>query len=151
MARIYSRKKGKSGSKKPIKKVKHSWITYDDKTTEQLVVKFAKAGKTASEIGVTLRDSYGISDVRTITKKRIGEILEKNNLKPKVPDDLKALIKKDIAVMKHIEANKHDMTARRGLILTESKIHRLVKYYKGNGELPQDWIYNRTKAKVLIE
>lgn len=54
MARIYSRKKGKSGSKRPIKRVKPSWVSYDAKVVEQLVVKLAKAGKTAAEIGLML-------------------------------------------------------------------------------------------------
>ncbi|MEK6861018.1 MAG: 30S ribosomal protein S15 [Nanoarchaeota archaeon] len=151
MARIYSRKKGKSGSKRPIKRVKPSWVAHDAKVVEQLVVKLAKTGKTAAEIGLILRDSYGIPDVKAITKKRIIQILKDNKLTPNIPYDLKALIRKDIAIMKHLEANKHDMPAHRGLILTESKIHRLIKYYKDKRILPESWAYDRKKAKVLAE
>lgn len=151
MARIYSRKKGKSGSKRPIKRVKPSWVAHDAKVVEQLVVKLAKAGKTAAEIGLILRDSYGIPDVKAITKKRIMQILKENKLTPNIPYELKALIRKDIAIMKHLETNKHDMTARRGLILTESKIKRLSKYYIIKKILPVSWVYNRSKAKVLAE
>mgnify|MGYP001620044515 FL=1 len=151
MARIYSRKKGKSGSKKPIKKVKPTWVTYDAKTVEQLVVKLAKTGKTSSEIGLVLRDTYGIPDVMAITKKNITKMLSENKLSPNIPYDLKALIRKGIIIMKHLETNKHDVPSLRGLILTESKIKRLVKYYKYNKILPEGWVYNRSKAKVLAE
>lgn len=151
MARIYSRRKGKSRSKRPIKRVKPSWVAHDAKVVEQLVVKLAKSGKTAAEIGLILRDSYGIPDVKAITKKRIMHVLKENKLSPNIPYDLKSLIKKDIVIMKHLEINKHDMTARRGLILTESKIKRLAKYYKSKKVLPENWIYDRSKAKVLVE
>ncbi len=151
MARLYSRKKGKSGSKRPSPRVKPVWVTYDEKTVEQLVVKLAKTGKTASVIGIELRDMYGIPDVKAITKKSIVALLREHNLQGKLPDDLKALIKTDIALMKHLETNKKDMPAQRGLRLSESKIGRLVKYYKRTAVLVSDWKYDRSKAKILIE
>src|SRR3989338_9342176 len=109
MARLYSRKKGKSGSKRPVVRVKPAWVTYDDKTVEQLVVKLAKTGKTASTVGIELRDAYGIPDVQAITKKSIAKILADHELQGKLPEDLKALIKNDIALMKHLETNKKDI------------------------------------------
>ena len=151
MARMYSRKKGKSGSNKPVKKLKPVWLRYGSKETEQIVIKLAKAGKTASEIGIILRDSYGIPSVRLITKKKIAQILEKDNLTPKLPYDLSALIKKEVAIMKHMDVNKKDMTAKRGLVLTDSKIRRLVKYYKKVGKLPENWKYDKKNAKLLLE
>ena len=151
MARIYSRKKGKSGSKKPVKKAKPSWVRYDAKTVEQLVVKLAKQGLTASLIGLHLRDSYGIPDVQILTNKRISHILEEHQLVPKIPDDLRALVIRDIAITKHLEINKKDMVALRGRLLTESRIKRLVTYYKENGVLPSTWKYERAKAKLLLE
>lgn len=151
MARMYSRKKGKSGSKKPVKKTKPVWLRYGSKETEQLVIKLAKAGKTASEIGIILRDSYGVPSVRAITKKKITQILQENKLTPKLPYDVLALIKKEIDLMKHAETNKKDMTAVRGLTITDSKIRRLVKYYKRTGKLPADWSYDKKNAKLLLE
>lgn len=148
---MYSKKKGKSGSKKPVKKTKQSWIRYDTKEVEQLILKLARAGKTASQIGLILRDRYGIPNVNAIVKKKITKVLEENNLKPKLPEDLLALIKKSIRLMKHLEINKKDMPVRRGLQLTESKIKRLSKYYKKINRLPKEWKYSREKAKLLIE
>ena len=150
MARRYSGKHGKHGSKKPVNKAKPTWVSYADKEIEQLVVKLAKAGKTTSQIGLMLRDSYGIHDVKVITGKKITKIVEENKLLPNIPEDVTALMKKEISLMKHLEKNKHDMTAKRGLQLTESKIHRLSKYYKRINKLPKDWKYDKESIKLII-
>ncbi|GAF76633.1 unnamed protein product [marine sediment metagenome] len=150
MARMHSRKRGKSGSKKPVKKVKKSWIRYSAKEVEQLTLKLAKQEKTTSEIGMILRDSYGVPDVKLITKKSITKILEENKLKAKIPEDLTALIRKAIRLMKHLDDFRKDQTVKRGLTLTESKINRLAKYYKRKGKLAKDWKFERSKAKMLV-
>ncbi|MFH1592214.1 MAG: 30S ribosomal protein S15 [Candidatus Woesearchaeota archaeon] len=151
MARMYSRKKGKSGSHKPTKKAKKSWVIHSAKEVEKLVVKLAKTGLTSAQLGLALRDTYGIPDVRTITKKKIDKILKENKLSKKIPEDLLALIKKDITLTKHRETHKKDMTVKRGQQLTLSKINRLSKYYKSTGKLPEDWKYDSSKAKLLLE
>jgi len=150
MARMHSRKKGKSGSTKPLEKKKSTWLRYSAKEIESLVVKLAKTGKTTSEIGLELRDSYGVPDVKTLTKKKINAILKENKLASKLPEDLRNLIRREIDILKHMEKNKQDMTAKRGLQLTESKINRLVKYYKKKGVLDKTWKYTREKAELLI-
>ena len=147
---MYSRKKGKSGSKKPVKRTKKVWLRYSDKEVEQLIIKLSKQGNTQSKIGIILRDTYGVPDVRRVLNKRIGDIMEENKLKPQLPEDLIALIKKELNILKHMESNKKDMPAKRGLQLTESKIKRLVKYYKKEGILDKGWVYNRDKAKLLV-
>ena len=151
MARMHSRKKGKSGSTKPVRKVPPSWLKYKPFEVEKLVIKLAKEGYDSAMIGLILRDSYGIPSVKAITGKKIVKILEENNLAPKVPEDLKNLMKRVIAIMKHMEKNRKDMTAKRGLQLTESKIRRLVKYYKRVGKLPKSWTYSRDKINLLLK
>lgn len=150
MARMHSRKKGKSGSKKPIGKTKYVWVRYQPKEIEKLVLKLFNSGKSQSEIGIILRDNYGIPDVKTLTSKKINQILAENKVAIDMPEDLKSLIKREIKILKHMEANKKDMPSKRGLQLTESKIRRLVKYYKKNGKLPSDWTYDRNRIKLLI-
>ena len=66
MARKYSRKHGKSGSKKPLKKTLPVWLRYKPNEVELLITKLSKEGKNSSEIGVVLRDTYGIPDVRLL-------------------------------------------------------------------------------------
>ncbi len=151
MARMYSRKKGQSGSKKPAGKTSYSWLGYKPKEAEMLIVKMAKEGKSPSQIGLVLRDSYGIPDVRKLLKKKITDVLESKKLLGELPEDLLSLIRKDVSIIKHLEANKQDMTALRGKQLTESKIKRLVNYYKKKGRIPETWKYDPKKAGMFVE
>ncbi len=151
MARMHSRKRGKAGSKKPSKKVKPSWLRYKPKEIELVVVKLAKEGKTPSQIGLVLRDTYGIPDVKVAAGIKISKILAEKGLLGKIPEDLMALIKKSIRLQKHLEANKQDKPVLRGLQLTQSKIKRLVKYYKRTERLPMDWKYDPKSIGLYAE
>ena len=151
MAKMHSRKKGKSGSHKHIIKTKNAWVIHSEKEIEKLVIKLAKNDLHSSQIGLRLRDSYGIPNVKSITKKGLVHILKENSLTKKIPEDILSLIKKDVRLTKHLEINKKDMAVKRGLQLTLSKINRLSKYYKRVGKLPTDWKYDRSKAKLLLE
>jgi len=151
MARMHSRAKGVSGSKKPSKKTVPAWIRYKAKEVEMLISKMAKDGKTSSQIGITLRDTYGIPDVKTLTGKRVSQILDEKKLLPDVPEDLRSLIRKSALIRKHQEGNRMDKTALHGLQLTESKIKRLVKYYKHTKRLPLDWKYEPSKSSTYLE
>lgn len=151
MAKMHSRALGKSGSKRPLKKTKPSWVRFGSKEVELLVAKLSKEGKSPSKIGLYLRDVYGIPDVRILTKKKIGVILQEKGIRPEIPEDLHSLIKKSVQLQKHREENKKDMTALRGLQLTESKIWRLVKYYKRVGRLPMDWKFDRQSIRLYAE
>lgn len=150
MSRMHSGSKGKSGSKKPLKKVA-SWVPYKDKEAEKLVVKYAKAGKSTSEIGLILRDVHGINSVKALTEKKISTLLKENNLTKKLPEDMISFIKKLIAIKQHLEKNKHDETANRGLILTISKINRLKAYYTRSKRLPANWKLDESRLKMYIE
>src|SRR3989338_127030 len=150
MARMYSGKSGKSGSKKPLKKTAPAWVRLSAKEAEMLISKLAKEGASASFIGLTLRDKYGVPDVQALCGKSIAGILKDKSALPQIPEDVTALMKRAAAIHKHMLLNKHDMTAKRGLTLTESKIKRLVKYYKKNGRISQDWKYDITQAGYLL-
>ncbi len=147
---MYSRDRGISGSTTPIKKIP-SWMRYKGKEIEKLIIKLAKGGNTPSEIGMVLRDTYGIHSVKAVSKKSISETLDENKLLKEIPEDLMALIKKFIEVKKHLEKNRQDKTAKRGLQLTDSKIRRLVKYYKKTKKLPADWKFEAEKVKMYVE
>jgi small subunit ribosomal protein S15 len=151
MARMYSRKKGKAGSTKPLRKTAPSWVRYGAKEIEMLIIKLAKEGNAPSKIGLILRDNYGIPLSKQITGKKITRILKEKNLLQKFPEDLLALIKRSIAVRKHLEKNSKDETAVRGLTLTENKIKALAKYYKKIKKLPVDWKYEPKKIRLYLE
>ncbi|MBU0757679.1 MAG: 30S ribosomal protein S15 [Nanoarchaeota archaeon] len=151
MARMYSRKKGKSGSTKPTKPQLQNWVRYKPKEIELLIVKLAKEGNTSSQIGLHLRDTYGIPDIKLIAQSSISEILKKKKLLAEIPEDLMFVLKRVVALQKHLETNKHDEVGKRGIILAESKVKRLVKYYKKTGLLAEDWKYDRKKVSLMIE
>lgn len=151
MARMYSRKKGKSGSTRPANPTKPAWIQLKDKEIEMLIVKLAKENMSKSKIGLLLRDQYGIPDVKLVTGKSITQILDAKQLTPEIPEDLMNLIRKAVFIRKHLEENHKDQPAKRGLILTESKIMRLSKYYKGTGKLDVAWKYNPETIKLLVD
>jgi len=151
MARMHSRKRGKAGSKKPLKRTTKSWLSYKPKEVEMLIVKLAKERKTPSQIGTYLRDVYGIPDIKVITKKSVTKILEDHKLLKQIPEDLTALIIKKIKLEKHLEENKQDKTSLHGLQLTEAKIKRLAKYYKRTKKLPVDWKYDPKRVKIHVE
>ena len=142
MARIHARKKGKSSSSKPDV-VDVSFVTIKAKEIEKLIVQFAKEeDMPASQIGLKLRDTYAVPSVKVVCGKSITQILAENELKKDVPEDLQALVSKVQSLKKHLSSNTRDVHNKRNLILVESKIRRLVKYYKKNNRIPQNWRYD---------
>ncbi|HIH11951.1 TPA: 30S ribosomal protein S15 [Candidatus Woesearchaeota archaeon] len=150
MARMHSGAKGKSGSKRPAKHVP-VWAPFKEKEVEKLVLKYVKAGKEPSEIGIILRDSYGINSVKALTGKNVTTILAENKLLPELPEDLLNLIRKMVSIKQHLEKNHHDQSGHRGLILTSSKIRRLVKYYQRMKKLPMNWKLDTERLKMYLQ
>jgi small subunit ribosomal protein S15 len=151
MARMHSRKKGKSGSKRPPTKTPPEWLQYGKEETVEMVLKLAREDKSLSQIGVILRDQFAIPSVKAIVGKSVSQILKENKLKSKWPEDLMNLIKKAVKLRRHLETNKTDIHNRRVLRLVESKIKRLVSYYKKTGVVPEDWYYKPEEAALLIK
>ncbi len=141
MAKMHTRRRGKAGSKKPLLEPVPSWVQYKKDEIETVVIKLAKQGISQSQIGLVLRDSYGIPDVEKITGKKVGVILEEKGQHHDIPEDLQSLIKRAVKIKKHMETHKKDMHSKLGLQRTEAKIFRLVKYCKRTGRLPENWKY----------
>lgn len=148
MARLFTSKRGRSGSTRPISKKAPSWCKYRDEEVEALIIKLAKQGNSAAAIGNILRDTYGIPLSKPITGKKIGDIISQSQTAPNIPEDLQVLLKKATGLAKHLQKNKQDYVNKHSLTLVESKIHRLVKYYKSEGLLPPDWKYTPAVASV---
>ena len=66
-------------------------------------------------------------------------VCERLGLAPSIPEDMYFLIKKAVAVRKHLERNRKDRDPKFRLILIESRIHRLTRYYKRTEQLPPTW------------
>lgn len=150
MARLHSRKKGKSGSTRPPRLEKPVWVERSAEEVETLVVKFARKGLSKSLIGIILRDSYGIPLVKVVTGKKISQIVKENEIEEPLPEDLTNLVKKALIIRKHLEENHKDLEGRKGLNRTEAKIYRLLRYYKETNILPMDFKYDPEKIRTLV-
>lgn len=147
-ARLYTSKRGRSGSTRPISKKTPSWVKYTPDEVESLVLKLSREGNTASMIGMLMRDRYGVPLVKSITGKNIHEILVAAQQAGALPEDLSALVKKADDMRRHLEKNRKDHVNKRSLAMIESKIHRLVKYYHATGRLRPEWEYKHVVASV---
>ena len=114
------------------------------------IFKLAKKGLTPSQIGVILRDSHGVAQVRFVTGNKILRILKSKGLAPDLPEDIYYLIKKAVSIRKHLERNRKDRDSKFRLILVESRIRRLARYYKIKGVLPPTWKYESSTASALV-
>jgi small subunit ribosomal protein S15 len=150
MARLHTRKRGASKSRKPAVKTVPTWVKLSKEDIASLVDKLAREGKTPAGIGQVLRDQYGIPSAKVMTGKRVTKILTEKGSAPKYPADLMSLIRRAVRMQKHIAANKKDTHNRQKLSHVEAKIKRLVKYYRGN-KLPADWKYDPAKAQLLVK
>ncbi|MGC8993366.1 MAG: 30S ribosomal protein S15 [Candidatus Aenigmatarchaeota archaeon] len=151
MARMYSRKKGKSRSHKPPIRVVPRWFEMKKEEVEKLVIDLAKKGYSSAMIGTILRDQYGVPDVKTIVGKSITQIMKENNLYPEYPEELLNLFKKAVNLHDHLVKNKKDKTSKKGMENLISKINRLIKYYKRRKVLPKDFQFDIEKARLIIQ
>ena len=150
MGRMHSGGKGISKSALPYKRTPPSWLKIKSEDVEEQVCKLARKGLTPSQIGTLLRDSQGIAQVKSITGNKILRLLKKAGLAPDIPEDLYMLIKKAVAVRKHLDRNKKDKDSKFRLILIESRIHRLSRYYRLSKKLPANWKYESATASALV-
>jgi small subunit ribosomal protein S15 len=150
MARMHARRRGVSGSVRPYRTEPPEWSNTDTAEIEKTVVDLRKTGMGSAQIGLILRDKYGVPNVKLATGKRIGDILRENDLVSDIPEDLRNLIVKALGMRKHLAENNKDIHNKRQLQLTESKVRRLVKYYVKSGKLPKDWAYKPETAEFLL-
>jgi len=147
---MHSNGKGISGSSLPYKRSPPSWLKVSPTEVIEHVCKLAKKGLTPSQIGVILRDSHGVAQIKSVTSSKVVRILKANGLAPSIPEDLYHLVKKAVSVRKHLERNRKDRDSKYRLILVESRVHRLARYYKSTKVLPPTWKYDSATASTLV-
>jgi small subunit ribosomal protein S15 len=148
MGRLHTHNHGKSHSTRPLVSEIPSWVKIEAKEIEELIVKYGKEDLTASQIGIKLRDQHSVPLVQPILKKTITQVLEENELKTELPEDLNNIVKKAIGLQKHLKSNKGDRRNVRSLELIEAKVHRLSVYYKKIGRIPKNWKYKSVIANL---
>lgn len=151
---MHTRRRGSSGSDKPTADEPPEWSDVDADDIEARVVELAEQGHDPSQIGLKLRDEgvtgTPVPDVKLATGKKITEILEENDAKADIPEDLRSLMQRAVRLREHIRENPQDYQNKRALQNTESKVRRLVDYYRGD-ELEADFQYSYDVAVELLE
>merc|ERR1712121_194834 len=150
MGRMHNPGKGISQSALPYRRSVPTWLKLSSDDVIEQIVKLAKKGLMPSQIGVILRDSHGVAQVRHVTGNKILRVLKAKGLAPELPEDLYHLIRKAVAIRKHLERNRKDTDCKFRLILVESRIHRLARYYKSKAVLPPNWKYESATASALV-
>lgn len=139
------------GSKRPPYKIVPKWSKYTKEDVEKLILKLAKERHSSAQIGLILRDQYGIPDVKTLTRKSVSEIIKKHGISYEVPEEMMSLLKKAVNLHAHLGQSKRDKLSRYGLQNLESRIRRFGKYYSRKGKLPKNWKYNIEQAKLIVQ
>ncbi len=148
MGRLHTHNHGKSHSTRPIELKKPSWISQTPKEIEEIITKYGKEGLTPSQIGIKLRDQHAIPLAKPIINKGITQVLDENNLKSDLPEDLASIVYKSVGLQKNLKTNKSDRRNVRSLELIEAKVHRLSVYYKKIGRIPKNWKYKSVVAQL---
>jgi len=150
---MHSRRRGSSGSDKPAADDPPEWSDVDSETIEEHVVELAEEGHSPSEIGLKLRDEgvqgTPIPDVKLATGKKVTEILEDHDADPEIPEDLRSLFERAVRLNEHVQENPTDYQNKRALQNTESKIRRLLNYYRGD-EIDEEFTYSVDEVEDLI-
>ncbi|MDA4130255.1 MAG: 30S ribosomal protein S15 [Thaumarchaeota archaeon] len=148
MARIHSHRRGKSQSTRPSSKRPPSWVSYSQDEVVATISKLAKEGLGPSQIGLRLRDDYGIPQTKTFLGKSIIEALREGKNPQTIPEDLGRLVERAAKLKDHLANHHADRKNVRSLELLEAKIHRLSNYYKEKEKLPQSWKYATAVAQL---
>ena len=154
MARMHTRRRGSSGSDHPAADEPPEWSEVDADAIEARVVELAEQGHDPSVIGLKLRDEgvkgTPIPNVKLATGKKVTEILEDNDAAPEIPEDLRKLMERAVGLREHVTENGQDYQNKRALQNTESKIRRLVNYYRGD-QVDEEFTYTYDAAKEILE
>ena len=94
MGRMHAPGKGISQSALPYRRTVPTWLKLTSEDVKDQIFKLSKKGLTPSQIGVILRDSHGVAQVRFVTGNKILRILKSKGLAPDLPEDIYYLVSK---------------------------------------------------------
>lgn len=152
MARLYSKKHGRSKSRKPVKEaVRLPEGAPSKEQLGELIEKYAKQGIAPALIGEKLKREHNAPYIKVILGESLTSFLKKKGLAGKMPADIFELMRKAVTMHDHLERNKQDVHCKTRLHRVESKIWRLTKYYTREGALPKGWKYDPQQAALLIK
>jgi ribosomal protein S15P/S13E len=91
-----------------------------------------------------------VPDIKAATGKKVTEILEEQDAAAVLPEDLRNLLERAVRLRDHMDENPQDNQNKRSLQNTESKVRRLINYYRGD-ELPEEFNYTYETAQEVLE
>lgn len=139
MARMHCAGKGQSISMKPLSSTVPTFMLKPIYDIKKDILVHANKGMAPSAIGNLLRDQYGVGNAEDILGQSLLAFCRENNCAPIIPEDLNSLIEKSNSIRSHLVAHKKDSDAKYRLILINSRLHRLIRYYKEKSLLPGNW------------
>lgn len=154
MAKMHSKKKGKSKSRKPMVSQSElgkgtEKLSKDD--IAELAAGYARQGMSPALIGERLKRDHEVPYVKLATGERLVKLLQGKGITGEVPQDMRDLMTKAVRMRKHLERNKQDVYGRVRLMRAESKLLRLSRYYVRKGTLPRGWKYDPQKAELIVK
>jgi small subunit ribosomal protein S15 len=132
---------GSSGSSKPIEKENPGWVEFEEDEIIEIIFELREEGLDPAQIGLRLRDEYGVPSVKQATGKKLTEVLEEEDAAPETPEDLKNLVEKAESIQSHVDENPTDEQAKRQLGLAKAKVRKVADFHRENGNIPSDWEY----------
>ncbi len=154
MAKMHSKKRGKSKSRKPVREegapASGACKLSRDEIAE-LAAGYARQGMSQAMIGERLKEEHNVQYIKEATGSRLAKLLSEKGIKPGIPGDMLALMTKAVRVRRHLAANRQDVYSRVRLIRIESKLLRLSRYYRAKGVLPEAWRYDPQQAELIVK
>ncbi len=152
MARMHTKKRGKSKSRKPVVELGvHPNDVMPQQEVEEKISEYIKKGIEPRLIGQYLKDKHKVPYIKQVLGKRLTIVMNEKGYEPEFPQDLMDLMKRAVNVRVHLSNNKQDVHNKLRLNRIESKIWRLTKYYKKEGRLDKDWKYDPEKAALIVK
>ena len=152
MAKMHTKKHGKSKSRKPVVQigvVPEGVMSKEE--IEKHIQEYMKKGVQPRLIGQYLKKNQKVPYIKQIFGKRLTIIMKEKGYTTEFPQDLLDLMKRAVNLRKHLSVNKQDMHNKIRLTRIESKIWRLSKYYKNEGVVAKDWSYDPEKAALIVK
>ena len=172
-----------SASALPYRRSQPSWSKATPEEVTDQIFKFARRGLSPSQIGVILRDSHGVPQVKSVTGNKILRILKTNGasnggpfdkagraltcrswpvhprgplpphqegrLRPKAPRAKPSRQGRQVVSCPRHPPIRTVLTRSR-MILIESRIHRLARYYIKTQQVPPTFKYEAATASTLV-
>jgi len=106
-------------SEKPV------WLKYTESELQKIIAELATK-HTPSQVGIILRDQYGVPSARVYGKK-LSHFLKKAGIETR--EDMEAVEKKIERLKEHLKTNITDKKAKHKTQKAKSRLNKLKRYY----------------------